>query len=202
VIIIEVYADIWCPFAHVSLMRAVQRRDETGSHVRFRVFPWPLELINKAPMDPDFIGEEVQYLQAQATPDLFADFSIDAFPSSTLPALALVEAAYRTGVEQGEAMSLATRAALFEYGHDLDDPAVLEHLAQLIDVPMPTNQDTVAIGDAWAAGQAREVVGSPHYFTPAGDFFCPGLDIKRVGEHLVIKPTMAAFDEFIAAELN
>jgi hypothetical protein len=202
VITIEVYADIWCPFAHVSLMRAAQQRDETGSDVRFRVFPWPLELINKAAMDPDFIGEEVQDLQAQATPDLFADFSVDAFPSSTLPALALVEAAYRTGVEQGEAMSLATRAALFEYGHDLDDPAVLERLAQLIDVPMPTNQDMVAIGEAWAAGQARAVVGSPHYFTPAGDFFCPALDIKRVDEHLVIKPIIAAFDKFINAELT
>ena len=201
-IIIEVYADIWCPFAHMSLMRATQQRDESGSDVRFRVFPWPLELINEAAMDPDFIGEEVLDLQAQATPDMFEDFSIDAFPSSTLPALALVESAYRVGVEQGEAMSLATRAALFEYGHDLDDPAVLERLAQLIGVPMPTDEDMVAIGVAWAEGKARDVIGSPHYFTPAGDFFCPALDIKRVGEHLVIKPTMAAFDEFITGELD
>ena len=30
-LVIEVFADIWCPFAHVGLSRLVQRRDETGA---------------------------------------------------------------------------------------------------------------------------------------------------------------------------
>ena len=30
-----------------------------------------------------------------------------------------------------------------------------------------------------AEGVRREVIGSPHFFTPSGDFFCPSLDVTH-----------------------
>ena len=57
--IIDVYADIWCPFAHVGIRRVTDRRDALGVDTRLRVRAWPLELVNGKPMDAAFIGEEV-----------------------------------------------------------------------------------------------------------------------------------------------
>ncbi len=196
--VIDVYADIWCPFTHVGLTRLVEQREQLGSNVRLRVHAWPLELVNGKPMDAAFIGEEVDDLKEQASPDLFAGFRVDTFPSSTLPALALAESAYRVGMAEGEAMSLSLRNALFEEGRDISDPAILKEISEAANVPAATQDDVAAVEAAWETGKRRGVAGSPHFFTDAGGFFCPALDIKRVEGHLVIKPDIEAFGEFVA----
>ena len=44
---IEVFAELSCPFTHLSLRRIVARREDLGrSGPRLRVRPWPLELVN------------------------------------------------------------------------------------------------------------------------------------------------------------
>ena len=51
-----------------------------------------------------------------------------------------------------------------------------------------------------AEGVERNVIGSPHFFTPAGSFFCPSLDVHRdAGGHLRITADTAGFDRFVAA---
>lgn len=45
--IIEVYADVWCPFAHVGLKAAAAVRDQFGrQNVSLVMRAWPLELVN------------------------------------------------------------------------------------------------------------------------------------------------------------
>jgi predicted DsbA family dithiol-disulfide isomerase len=194
---IEVFADIWCPFAHVGIRRVIERRDAVGADIVLRVRAWPLELVNGAPMDAAFIGEEVVDIREQVAPDLFTGFREAAFPTTTLPALALVEAAHRVGPSAGEAMSLTIRDALFEHGRDIGDPAVLAELAAAAGVPVPDEADLEAVHASLAEGRERGVVGSPHFFTPDGAFFCPALDIARVDGHLRISPKAGMFDEFI-----
>ena len=196
---IEVFADIWCPFAHVGIRRLIERRDALGAEAVLRVRAWPLELVNGKPMDAAFIGEEVVDIRAQVAPDLFTDFRESSFPTSTLPGLALVEAAYRAGPATGEAMSLAVRDALFEHGRDIGDHTVLAALAAAAGVPMPDRADHDAVRASLAEGRDRGVVGSPHFFTPDGAFFCPALDIARVDGHLRIAPKAGMFDEFVTA---
>lgn len=197
--VIDVYADIWCPFTHVGLRRLVERRDQEGADLRLRVRPWPLELVNGKPMDPDFIGEEIDDLRAQVAADLFTGFRVDTFPTTTTPALALAESAYRVDLATGEAMSLSLRSELFERGRNIGDADVLAELASAAGVPPATEKDHEAVEAAWAEGKERGVVGSPHFFTPSGDFFCPALDIKRADGHLAIKPDLAAFETFVTA---
>ena len=194
---IEVFADIWCPFAHVGIRRVIERRNAVAADVVLRVRAWPLELVNGTPMDAAFIGEEVVDIREQVAPDLFTGFREATFPSTTLPALALVEAAHRIGPAEGEAMSLAVRDALFEHGRDVSDPAVLTDLAGAAGVPLPDEADHEAVRASLAEGRERGVVGSPHFFTPGGAFFCPALDIARVDGHLRIAPKAGMFDEFI-----
>jgi predicted DsbA family dithiol-disulfide isomerase len=200
--VIDVYADIWCPFTHLGLRRFVERRDQEGADLRLRVYPWPLELVNGKPLDPDFIGEEIDDLRAQVSPGLFTGFRAETFPTTTLPALALVESAYAVDLAIGEVVSLLLRTELFEHGHDISDAEVLAEVAAEAGLPPAGEENRSAVEAGWEAGKERGVVGSPHFFTPSGDFFCPVLDIKRVDGHLAIKPDVPAFEAFVAACLS
>ena len=46
----------------------------------------------------------------------------------------------------------------------------------------------------------RGVIGSPHFFTPDGGFFCPALDIGHDPDgHLAITADEAGFEAFLAS---
>ena len=58
--VIEVFADIACPFAHVGLRRFVTERERRGlDRPRLRVRAWPLELVNGKPFDGHALVEEL-----------------------------------------------------------------------------------------------------------------------------------------------
>ena len=98
---------------------------------------------------------------------------------AALPALALVEAAYRHNPRLGEEVSLGLRDALFEEGCDLADPAELAGFAEHVGVPEVTEADHRAVLASLEEGRARGVKGSPHFFCGGADSFCPTLDIGR-----------------------
>jgi predicted DsbA family dithiol-disulfide isomerase len=200
--VIEVYADIWCPFTHVGLKRVVARATTSGTPIQVRAHAWPLELVNGRPVGAAFVAEEVAELRAGVAPDLFEGFDESRFPTTTLPALALAESAYAVGGPVGQAMSLALRDALFEFGLDISDPAVLADLAADLSVPSPGPEHADAVRAGWDAGKARGVIGSPHFVTSAGGFFCPALDIERVDGHLRISTDEVGFEAFIVSCLG
>jgi predicted DsbA family dithiol-disulfide isomerase len=200
--VVEVFADVGCPFTHVGLRRFVARRTELGREdVRLRVRAWPLEVVNGTPMDAHFIAEEVDDIRSQVAPDLFSGFRESAFPASSLPALALTALAYDRGDDVGEAVALELRDLLFEQGREVADPAVLARVAGRWELDPAAAQEAAVLADH-AEGVARGVVGSPHFFVPAGGFFCPSLDISRdAGGHLRITADVSGFDAFVTAAL-
>jgi predicted DsbA family dithiol-disulfide isomerase len=196
--IIEVFADVRCPFTHVGLRRLVERREALGRHdVQLRVRAWPLELVNDAPLDADFIAEEVDEIREQVATDLFTGFDVAAFPSSSLPSLALAAKAYAVSAAAGEQVSLALRDALFELGRDVGAADVLDEIAAAAGVGVPDAADHQRVLDDWAEGRERGVIGSPHFIVGDTGFFCPALDIARVDGHLQIRTDRAAFDAFV-----
>ena len=56
--------------------------------------------------------------------------------------------------------------------------------------------------DDWHDGQARGVVGSPHFFLATGDFFCPTLKITRDNGQLRITTDEESIATFIDAALR
>jgi predicted DsbA family dithiol-disulfide isomerase len=196
---IEIWADVWCPFAHIGLRRIAAERDRRGDATRLRVRAWPLELVNGAPLDPAFIAEEVDEIRPQLPVDAFVGFRQDRFPSTSIPALALTEAAYDVDAVTGERVALALRDALFERGIDVSDPAVLAAIATEHGVGEVTDAHRAAVHDSWQEGIARGVIGSPHVFTADGHWFCPALRIQRVDGHLRVEFTAEMFDQFLAA---
>jgi predicted DsbA family dithiol-disulfide isomerase len=196
--VIEVFADVMCPFTHVGLTRLVERRRALGSSVVLRVRAWPLELVNGEPLGAELVAEEVHELREQVAPDLFTGFDASRFPSSSLPALTLAAAAYRASSRLGERVSLAVRHALFEEGRDIADVDVLADIARACDVPRVEGIDRDAVRSDWEEGRNRGVQGSPHFFLGDEGYFCPALDITRVGGNLHITSDAAAFDAFVA----
>lgn len=187
-IAIQVFADIICPFAHVGLRRFVEMRDELGRQdVRLYIRSWPLELVNQKMPDPHFIAEEIEEIRTQVAPDLFRGFDPDVFPTTSIPALALVCRAYDVDLATGEAVSLELRDLMFDQGRDISDRTVLAELAQRHGLPPepagpdPASDRAVVARD-YEEGGIRGVMGSPHFFTPSGDFFCPALEIRRDSE--------------------
>jgi 2-hydroxychromene-2-carboxylate isomerase len=196
--VIVVFADVGCPFTHVGLCRFVQRRAELRrADVRLHVRAWPLEVVNGAPLDPDFIAEEVDELRRAAATDLFRGFRTDTFPATSVPALALASAAYARGGALGEAVSLELRDLVFEQGVDIADPGVLGAVARPHRLDVGPD-DTAAVLADHDEGVRRGVIGSPHFFTPTGSFFCPALDIARDPQgHLRVTANPNGFDAFL-----
>ena len=130
--------------------------------------------------------------------DLFVGFEATWFPKTSLPAMALAEAAYCRSVSAGERVSLALRHALFEEGRDIAAADVLADIAGANDVPQPGADDRAAILTDWHEGRRRGVLGSPHFFIGGEGFFCPALTITRVGGRLHIVSDHAGFRTFLA----
>ena len=177
---IEIYADIWCPFAHVGLRAARRERERLArADVVFVIRPWPLELVNGRALDPEVTARHVRELREQVAPELFSDFDVDTFPATTLPALSLALAAVEQDPATGESVNWALRDALFEEGRDISDVAVLEDISHRFGVDPDWGLDTSSVELEWRRGQERGVQGSPHFMCADRDAFCPALDISR-----------------------
>jgi predicted DsbA family dithiol-disulfide isomerase len=197
--VIEVFADVWCPFAHVGLTRLVQRRSEADSTKPLWVRSWPLELVNNEGLTYDFVAEQVDAINEGIGTGLFVGLSNAAWPSTTLPALRLTCVGYEAGLSVGEAIALDLRRRLFELGQDIAHPDVLDEVAAqhgLVRPADPTDPESDPPVTEWHIGKERGVQGSPHYFTKSANFFAPSLDIERVDGKLEVHADPAGFERF------
>ncbi len=166
--------------------------------VVFVVRAWPLELVNDGPMSVDKTAEHVHELQEHAAPQMFQHVDLGQFPTTTLPALALVARAYRQDLHLGERASFLVRDALFEHGQNIAEPDVLRDLAEQLGCGVPDDHDHAAVLDDYAEGRSRGVVGSPHWFHGATDAFCPALQIDRADLGLIIHENEIRLQEFLS----
>jgi len=195
--VIEVFADVSCPFTQAGLHRWFDRRARAGrADVGLRVRAWPLEVVNGAPLTGEAIADKVAALST-VYPALFAGFAPSVFPATTLPALAVTNAAYRVDIATGESVATLLRDLLFVDGQDIADAGILHGIASDHGVPVPDASDQRAVLDDLEAGRRRGVTGSPHYFGSGFDAFCPGLDVSHVGTEFDITANGQKFDEFI-----
>jgi predicted DsbA family dithiol-disulfide isomerase len=199
--VIEVFADILCPFTHVGLRQLAAWRDRRGSHRRLRVLAWPLEWVNGAPLDPALVGREIAALRAQVAPDAFGGFDPERFPRSSVAALALASAAYATGGDRlGEQVSLELRDALFEGGVDVSDPGVLAAIAESNGITADLS-DPTAVRAEYEQGRRRGVVGSPYFIVGGTGWFCPALRIAHDADGFDVRFDAERFAAFASDAL-
>src|SRR3954465_11862598 len=157
--IVEVFADILCPFTHVGLHRLLQPPRAGEAFFMLRVRAWPLELVNGGvPLDADMVAAKVDALRATVATDLFRGCDPKHFPTSSLAALSLAGAANKKALATGERASMMLRDAVFEHGVDIDDPRTLRRMADRLHVFVPFGAEQDVIDD-WHEGQARGVLG-------------------------------------------
>ena len=198
--VIEVFADVACPFTHVGLRRLVEARERRGVPATIRVRAWPLEWINGAPLAAALVGREIDALRSSVAPDLFAGFDPATFVSSSMPAFGLAAAAYAVDDTVGEAVSLAVRDELFERGRDVSDRDVVGEIgARYGVVPLDGLATTAAVKCDWERGRARGVAGSPHFVIGRRDWFCPSLRIRHDGANFSIEPAEETMQELYAS---
>jgi predicted DsbA family dithiol-disulfide isomerase len=201
--VIEVYADISCPFTHFGLRRLVAAREERGAHAAIRVHAWPLEWVNGQPLDPAFVASEVAALREQVAPDLFERFDPESFPRTVIPAFGLAAAGYTRDDTTGEGVSIALRKALFEEGLDIADNDVIAKIAATFDIePLDPDAAATAVRDDWERGKLRGVQGSPHFFAGDRDWFCPSLRIRHDDHGFDVAVARARMNEFYAVVLG
>ena len=194
--LVEVFADVRCPFAHVGLRRFMQRRhDEGRDDVGLWVRAWPLEIVNDAPLDPATVARGVDALRRGVAPELFAGFNIDTFARTSLPALRLAAAAYQDGIESGERVSWRCATPSSSTARTS---------------PNPMSWATSHGGAASAPGRAASAPSSPtgvtgasaassgrHTSTPtAANWFCPALHVGHDDERLDVALDRNGFNEF------
>lgn len=196
--VLEVFADIWCSFAHIGLRTVAAHRDAAGRpDIAIVVRSWPLELVNGVPLSVDKTHEHIVELQEFVAPEAFAGFDPRHFPTSTLDALALVARAYRTSLDLGERASFLVRDALFEDGRNIGEPAVIADLAHELGIGVPDDDDRAQVTADWAEGRHRGVIGSPHFFANGHDVFCPSLHIERGDHGLTIHANAMKIADFL-----
>ncbi len=199
---IEVFADVVCPFTHVGLRRLSDARRASDTLSTVVVRAWPLEWINRAPLDRDLAAKEITALRAQVAPDLFAGFDPATFPQTSIPAFGLAAAGYETDDATGEAVSLALRDALFERGEDISDHRILAAIASRFGIePLDPAATKVAVDADWGAGRTRGVKGSPHFFVGDRGWFCPSLDVSHDGDQFEVQFDLDTMAEFQRAAL-
>lgn len=192
---IEVFADVTCPFAYVGLVRLLDRRAEMQRDDVIHVRAWPLELVNGEALTGPGIAHKVEELRRAVAPDLFGGFAADGFPSTSLPALALAATAARQSGRIGELVSLDLRRALFEEGRDVSQVAVLDEIARRHDVRGPWDAGAVLVD--WREGQRRGVRGSPHWFVDGHEYYCPTLRIEHPDGGLRVTMDPTRFEELV-----
>ena len=194
--IVEVFADITCPFTHVGLKQVVRHVAEMDDPADVVVRAWPLEWVNGVPLAVDAVMVKAKMLDEQLGVDDFSGLRADRWPATTIPALNLAASAYERDAATGLAVSLELRAALFEHGVDVADPGALGLIAAAHQLPLPESEPSDAVRRDYDAGRARGVQGSPHFFVGTDGFFCPALDIGHDADgHLT-----ARFDSVMLAE--
>ena len=177
---IEIFADVWCPFAYVGIRRVFQYRDEIGRNdVPIIVRSWPLELVNDTPMAQAKALGNCDALRRQIAADQFANTELNHFPLTTLDALTLIAQAYEKNVVAGEKASIVVRETIFEQGNDVADESVLQRIALSLGVSYVPDAGHTLVRRDWEEGKARGVVGSPHLFNGSVGVFCPSLQLTR-----------------------
>ncbi len=192
--VVDVYADVVCPFAYVGLRRLVDRRSALGqSRPLLRVRAWPLELVNGAPLAATTAAADIEALRRAVAPELFRGFDPNTWPLTSLPALALAAHAAHVDAATGERVNLALRAALFERGVDISMPRHLDAIAHEYGLPYPDAADRAEVIAELEHGRALGVPGSPTFVLDGELHFCPSLDIHHDDDGLQIALDRAGF---------
>ena len=201
--VIEVFADVGCPFTHVGLLKFVERRaamDRSDVHLWIR--PWPLEIVNGKPLDPRVVGEEVAEAQRTVAPGLFRGFSPLSFPQHVDPGTD-THCRARTRSTPRPVNASRSRCAGRSSSTDSTSLTHLRSRRSPLDTGSPTSR-LPSLSCAPSITPGSPAASSDHRTSsrPTATTSPPGLDVSHdPGGRVRLAPSGARFDDFMDAAL-
>jgi len=190
------FADIGCPWAHLSVYRLHAARSRLGleDQVAFDVRAFPLELFNRQPTPKPGLDAEVAVLREL---DPAAGWQTwqrpeHEYPVTMLPPMEAVQATKEQGLRASDQLDRALRVAFFGQSRAVSMRHVIEEVAESCsEVDAPKLMGALDDGRARAelmryavVADSEEIKGSPHVFLPDGtDVHNPGIEMHWEGEH-------------------
>ncbi|TDD57708.1 hypothetical protein E1263_22355 [Kribbella antibiotica] len=188
--IIQVWSDLLCPFAHVAIHRLRVAREQLGVEVQLDHHTFALELFDGPHPRPGTDSEAVGL--GQLEPELGfrlwtkPDWT---YPSTVLLAAEAVHAAKEQGLRASEELDHALRKAFW-----LESRSIA-HRQVILDVATEIGIDTTALAAALDDGRARATMmadhaiavtdaiqGSPQFVLPDGSsVHNPGIKVRWEG---------------------
>lgn len=177
---VDVWSDIHCPWALITVHRLRAARDRHRLDVVFAPRAWPLEWVNRHGTPRAIVATETAAL-ASHEPGLFTRYADDSWPSTFLPAFELVAAARRVhGIRAAEDVDYALRLAFFRDCVDVSVRAGLEAALCIavgfgsgVDADLVLHEWTFSnpradVHDDFIVGASLPIQGSPQIFWPDG----------------------------------
>jgi hypothetical protein len=177
---IDIWSDIHCPWAYVTVHRLRAARDKHRLDVVFAPRAWPLEWVNRRGTPRSIVVTETAAL-ASHEPSLFNGYDNDSWPSTFLPAFELVATTRRIyGTRAAEDVDYALRVAFFRNCVDVSIEAGLQAAlvtavalgavidpSRVIDEWLRTNP-RADVADDYRISKTVAIQGSPQVIWPDG----------------------------------
>jgi predicted DsbA family dithiol-disulfide isomerase len=177
---VQVWSDLGCPWAHVTVWRLWDARRRLGleDRVRFDHHAFPLELFNDQPTPRWHIDVEAPVAETVASRAGWQPWSApdSAWPVTLLLPMEAVQAAKLQSLEASEALDRGLRRALYAESRCISLRHVILEVATEADV-VDVAALAAALDDGrarssviadWRVAQGDEVRGSAHVFAPDG----------------------------------
>ena len=177
---VDIWSDIHCPWAFVTVHRLRAARDKHQLDVVFLPRAWPLEWVNERGTPRSVVTTETAAL-ASHEPEQLNAYVNDSWPSTFLPAFELVAATRRLfGARAAENVDYALRKAFFR---DSVDVSIEAGLCQALSIAVTLNDSIdhdhvmhawrrtnprADVADDFQASRSLAIQGSPQIFWPDG----------------------------------
>jgi predicted DsbA family dithiol-disulfide isomerase len=179
--IVTVWSDIGCPWATLALYTLQTRARQHDQLVLIDHRSFPLELFNRMPT-PKFIVDAEMVTIAGCCPELgWRSWPGPdcAYPVTTLPAMAAVQAAKDPaigGLVASAELDSALRAAFYSSGRCISMHSVIMDVAgecahvdvDQLGAALARGVGTAAVFEQWGIAKRPEIQGSPQLFAAAG----------------------------------
>lgn len=175
---IAVYADLYCPYAYITMYRLRQLREDYRGRVSIAHKSLALEYVNREPTPKAVLDAELPILMLEE-PDIPYEpwhTELSAWPVTMWPAFEAVACAERQGLDLADDLDWAIRVAFFAESQCVSMRHVLLDLAERVGLNMQrftADLDSGAakqqvIDDAREGWERLKVPGSPTLVLPSG----------------------------------
>lgn len=178
--IIQIWSDLGCPWAHLTVWRLwnVRRRLGLERRVRFDHRVFPLELFNSEPTPFATVAAEIPVCAGLEPRAGWQPWAAEpgSWPVTMLPPMEAVQAAKEQGLAASEALDRGLRHAFFAESRCISLRHVILEVASETDAldvdglaaALDDGAARRRIFDDWALAKTDAVRGSPHLFLPDG----------------------------------